>query len=249
VNAVLLCAGFGTRLHPLTRDFPKPLLPVRGRPLVEYLVDQIVATGRVERIVVVTNGRFRAHFDEWRSWIAARHPGLELVLVDDGATSDAERLGAVRDLALAIDRTALNGPLLVAAGDNLFRFSFSELFDDYASRPRSLILTSREPDLARRRRSGIAEVGEDGRVRRMWEKPAEPPTELCCPPVYLLENDALAELPRFLAECPDADAPGTFIAWLVARSPVYAHEMRGRRLDVGDVESYRRAEAWLAAAD
>ena len=81
------------------------------------------------------------------------------------------------------------------------------------------------------------------------EKPARPPSPFSCPPLYILEPQALARLPEFLREAPDADAPGTLIAWLAAREPVFAHEMRGRRLDVGDVESYRRAEAWLAEVE
>ena len=247
--AVLLCAGFATRLLPITRDFPKPLLEVRGRPLVEDLVEQLLATGRVAPLVVVSNARFAERFRAWRDALAARHPGLEIEVIDDGAPSNAQRLGAVRDLALALEGRQLSEGVIIAAGDNLFRFPVGEFLDDHAARPRNLILVHRETDRERLRRSGVSELGPDGRVLRFVEKPARPPSPFSCPPLYILEPQALARLPEFLRETPDADAPGTLIAWLAAREPVFAHEMRGRRLDVGDVESYRRAEAWLAEVE
>lgn len=245
MKAVFLCAGFGTRLRPLTDSIAKPLLPIAGKPLVERLVEQVAATGLCEEIVVVTNGRYRVQFDDWVARFGQRHPALPITLLDDGAQSNETRLGAVRDLALAVGARGLCGPLLVAAGDNLFRFDLARFLADHASQPRNLILSYREPDLERRRRSGIAELAADGRVLHFWEKPHEPPSEHCCPPVYLFEDDALAELGPFLAESRDADAPGSFLSWLAERRPLYAHEMKGRRLDVGDLASYRRAAAWL----
>ena len=249
MKAVLLCAGFGTRLHPLTRDFPKPLLPVRGRPLVDDFVGQLLATRRIEAFTVVTNGRFAAHFEAWCAELRARAPGLAVELVNDGAQDDASRLGAVRDLAAALGGAAPDAPVLVAAGDNLFRFDLPAFLADHAEAPRNLILVHPETDAARLRRSGVAVVGEGGRVERFVEKPPEPPSDLSCPPVYVLQPGALARLPEFLAEAPGSDAPGTFLAWLVTREPVYAHVMRGTRYDVGTVESYRGAEAWLDAQD
>lgn len=246
MKAVLLCAGFATRLYPLTRDFPKPLLPVGEKPLVEHLVAQMHATGRIGEIVVVANGCFENHFASWIRELAPRLPGMSLELLSDGAETNETRLGAVHDLLLAVERHALAAPLLVAGGDNLFRFRLSDFLDDHASRPRNLILAYREPDLARRRRSGVAVLGPEGRVVRMEEKPEHPTGEHCCPPLYVFQADALDDLARFASEHREADAPGTFVAWLASQRAVFAHEMRGSRLDVGDVETYRRAEAWLA---
>jgi len=249
VRAILLCAGFATRLRPLTDDRPKPLLPVRGRPLVDDLVDQLVATGRVDPLVVVTNGRFAGHFEAWRDARARSSPGLTFDLVNDGALDNESRLGAVRDLALAVEACPGDGPTLVAAGDNLFRFDLPAFLDDCAVRPRNLILAYRETDPARLRRSGVAVLGPGRRVERFLEKPPDPPGDRACPPLYCFEPQALARLSEFLDSEPDADPPGAFLAWLVDREPVFAHEMRGSRFDVGSVEAYRAAEAWLDAQD
>ncbi|HJO23962.1 MAG: nucleotidyltransferase family protein [Myxococcota bacterium] len=249
MRAILLCAGFATRLRPLTDDQPKPLLPVRGRPLLDDLVDQLVATGRVDHLVVVTNGRFAGHFEAWCDARARSSPESRIDLVNDGALGNESRLGAVGDLALALETFPASGPTLVAAGDNLFRFDLPAFLGDCAQRPRNLILSYREPDLARLRRSGVAVLGPGRRVERFVEKPADPPADCACPPLYCFEPSALALVPEFLGSEPAADPPGGFLAWLVAREPVFAHEMRGSRFDVGTVEAYRAAEAWLDARD
>lgn len=249
MRAILLCAGFATRMQPLTADFPKPLLPVGGVPLLDDLVAQLAASGRFAGATVVSNARFHTRFLEWLAGARARHPGLELELVDDGVRTNETRLGAVGDLALALRRRPAREPTLVTAGDNLFRFDLEAFFADHDARPRNLILACRETDRARLRRSGVAEVGAEGRLLQLWEKPEEPPAERSCPPFYLLDAEALARVPQFLAEEPGADAPGRFIAWLCRHAPVYVHDMRGERLDIGDLETYRRADEWLAGRD
>jgi tripartite ATP-independent transporter DctP family solute receptor len=226
VRAVLLCAGFATRLHPVTRDVPKPLLEVGGRPILEDLLEQLLIAGGPWDLTLVSNARFAQAFRRWAEGFAARHPGLALEVLDDGATHDEGRLGAVGDLAFALEGRAPDGPVLVAAGDNLFRFPLGDFLADHAARPRNLILVYREPELARRRRSGVCVLDAAGRVVSFAEKPAEPPSEWCCPPLYVLEPPALARLGEFLDASPGADAPGSFLACFVAadvRSIKLAH--------------------------
>ena len=245
MNVLLLCAGFGTRLGAIARGRPKALLPIADKPLVQHLVDDLVGTGRIDEIHIVTNDRFAAQFEIWADVLRAR--GLRVHVSNDGATENENRLGAVRDLALAVERNGLTGPLLVAAGDNLFDFPLGELLDDHARDPRTLVVTKHESDLAKLRRTGVAELGPEGRLVRLHEKPENPPSSFSCPALYVLEADALARLPRFLEEAPDTDAPGHFIAWLARQQPVFTHPMSGERLDIGDPEGYRAAEAWLRA--
>jgi glucose-1-phosphate thymidylyltransferase len=222
---------------------------VRGRALLDDLVDRLLESGRITALEIVSNHRFIGHFRAFGERFAARRPGVPLELVDDGAEEDARRLGAVRDLALALERAPAAGPVLVAAADNLFRFRLDAFLDEQARRRESAILVYPEPDPARLRRSGVAVLGAGGRVLRFVEKPAEPPSELACPPLYVFEPAALARLPEFLRAEPDADAPGSFLAWLVPREPVFAHAMQGRRHDIGDPESYARAGEWLDQAE
>ena len=241
MRAILLCAGFGTRLYPITHDRPKALLEVRGHALLDDLVDRLLESGRISALQIVSNHRFIGHFRAFCDRLAARRPGVPLDLVDDGASEDARRLGAVRDLALALERNPATESVLVAAGDNLFRFRLDAFLDEHTRRRESAILVYPEPDRRRLCRSGVAVLGAEARVLRFVEKPAEPPSSFACPPLYVFEPAALARLPEFLRAEPAADAPGSFLAWLVPREPVFAHAMQGRRYDVGDPESYARA--------
>lgn len=242
MKAILLCAGFGTRMYPLTKDRAKPLLPVAGKPMIEYLVEQLEASELIDEILVVTNARFHAQFLAWSQG--------RVSVSSDGATSDDNRLGAVRDFAWVVERRGIREPVVVAAGDNLFQETIEPFLADYRVRPRNLILRYREANPEKLRRTGVGEIDErDGRLLCLEEKPDDPPSEWACPALYALERDALDELAPFLVENPHSDAIGSFIAWLAPRVPVYTHEMKGRRLDVGEPEGYARAESWLSNGD
>jgi len=245
MKAILLCAGFATRMHPRTRNFPKPLLEVAGRPILEDLVEQLIESGHVSSFQIVSNARFLRHFTEWALKMEARHPAVEFHVDDDGVLENEARLGAVGDLNLAVERSD-PGPLaLVAAGDNFFRFDLHRLLDRAVAQPRDTIVVYSERDPERQRRTGLVEIDENFRVKAFHEKPEHSPSEWASPALYLLTHASLAMLPEFLKSHPGADAPGHFIRWLVARREVYAHIMDGGRLDVGDLAGLDRAESWL----
>lgn len=237
MKAILLCAGFGTRMYPLTKDRAKPLLPVAGKPIVGRLVDQLESIGSFDEIVVVSNARFHGQFVEWGEG--------RVTVLNDGATTERARRGAVGDLAWALETRGMRAPLLVAAGDNLFRDCLEAFVADYRANPRHLILRYREADREKLRRTGVAEIDEDGRLVRLEEKPQDPASEWACPALYILEADALGELGTYVEEKPGADALGSFIAWLAPRVVLFTHEMQGSRLDVGELEGYAKAESWL----
>ncbi len=237
MKAILLCAGFATRMYPLTKDRAKPLLPVAGKPIVGHLVDQLDACACFDEILIVANERFHHQFVEWGD--------DRVTVLNDGATDNDNRLGAVQDLAWAIHERRIDEPILVAAGDNLFRNVIEPFVVDYRRRPRNLIACYREPDQDKLKRTGVAEISADGRLVRLVEKPTSPPTDWACPALYMLETEALAELPT----CAPEDALGSFIARLAPRVPVFTHEMQGSRLDVGNLAEYARAESWLTNGD
>lgn len=248
MKALILCAGFGTRLFPLTHDQAKPLLQVAGKPIVEHLVDRIRSASGVEALTFVTNARFLAQFESWAADMSKRHPDIIIEILNDGARDHQHRLGAVGDLAFAVEQMNLHETALVAAADNLYDTSFAPFFEDYQTNPRDLILVYHEEDQEKLRRTGVVEIDESGRLLRFWEKPEQPTTDLACPAFYILEAASLALLETYLDENADADAIGHFIGWLAGKRPVYAHRMEGRRLDIGNLDHYRAAETWLRGA-
>lgn len=235
MRCLILAAGYATRLYPLTRDFPKPLLEVRGKPILNWLMDDIGSAAA--DLTVITNHRFADRFRRW-----AADCSRPVRILDDGTETNETRLGAVRDIRLAVDAMAPKEDLLVMAGDNLLDFSLRSFIRYAREKGTSCVMRYRETDEARLRSSGVAVVDEGGLILEMEEKPAAPKSRWCIPPFYYFRaGDADLVREGIRAGC-GVDAPGSFIAWLSGVRPVHAWEMPGRRYDIGDLESYENVK-------
>jgi glucose-1-phosphate thymidylyltransferase len=245
--AILLCAGFATRMYPLTKNFAKPLLPVAGRPALDYLMEQILELPRMESIHLVTNARFFDHFVEWwEKWqreIKGR--GISLNLYNDGTTDNDNRLGAVVDLAFVLHSIEVTTGALIAAGDNIFRFSLKPLWQKVLENDKNYVVAIPESDPNKLRRTGVIELGSDDRVLKFHEKPENPPSPWVCPALYFLQPSALPLVDEYLGQPNAQDAPGHFISYLVNREPVYAIKVNSKATDIGTIESYEEANAVL----
>ena len=239
MKGIILAGGAGTRLYPLTENFPKALLEVRGKTILDWLYDDICLSGTVDSFVVVSNHRYISHFEKW----AAGKTELPVQVIDDGTESNETRLGAVRDVQFAIDALSLDDEMLVIAGDNLLDFSLVR-FIDYARRKgTSAILRYYEPETARLSRCGVVEVDGEDRILTMEEKPKQPRSHWCCPPFYFYTREDARLVKRGIEAGCGVDAPGSYIAWLCGETAVHAMEMPGRRYDIGNLESYRQVQA------
>ena len=238
MDCILLAAGYATRLYPLTENFPKPLLDVGGRTILDRLLDDLAGTGAIRRFVAVTNHKFAGHF---RRWAETRPESVQVV--DDGTSTNETRLGAARDIWLAVGEGGVDGDVLVMAGDNVLDFSLAGFLDFYRAKGTSCVMCHEEPDLAKRRKTAIVTLDGDGLVTSYEEKPAEPRGSLAVPPFYLYRAEDIRRIPEALADGCNPDAPGSFAAWLSRRAPVHAWRMPGRRHDIGDLASYEAARA------
>jgi glucose-1-phosphate thymidylyltransferase len=247
--AILLCAGYGTRLYPRTRDFPKPLLPVAGRPVIDHLMDPLTTLAQLHAIHIVTNARFIRHFESWRDdWLRRlQSDRIELIVHNDGSTDNANRLGACVDLQLAIDRAGDCSGILVAAGDNIFRFDFRPLWPIFCEGEHHRILTLPETDPGRLRQTGVPVFGAGDRITAIAEKPQRPPSMWCCPPLYFLKPSARKALAAFIRVGRHTDALGHFVDYLCRTEPVYAFRVDATRFHIGDEASYRRAHHRLGS--
>ena len=235
MKCLILAAGYATRLYPLTENFPKPLLKVGDKTILDWLIDDIEGAGLVDEYVVISNHKFARHFTEW-----AAVKSVRITVVDDGTSTNETRLGAVRDIQFAIDSLRLDDDMLVIAGDNVLDFSLQK-FVLYAHEHRaSCIMRYFEPDIKRLVKCGIVEVATDDRILGMEEKPAQPKSNWCCPPFYFYTKADARLVPAGIAAGCGTDAPGSYIAWLCTKVPVYAMEMPGRRYDIGNLESYHQ---------
>jgi len=253
VHAVVLAAGYATRLRPLTNRVAKPLLPLAGRPMLDYLADKIDEVADVEAIHVVTNSRFAPDFEAWAS---SRSGRLPVRVHDDGTSSNADRLGAIGDLRFVIEQAGLaDEDLLVIAGDNLFDFSLEEYVRFWRSRGGSAIGVHDVGDLGLARQYGVVELDDADRVVSLVEKPERPASTLASIAAYLLPAEHVALVKRYLAEGNAPDQPGRFIVWLYPRVPVHGYRFEGDWLDIGDrsqlleADNRMRRRAGLAEHD
>ncbi len=236
MKCLILAAGYATRLYPLTENFPKPLLEVAGKPILDWLIDDMEKTGLVDEYIIISNHKFAHIFEEW----AAKNDKIRVL--DDGTTSNENRLGAVRDIQFAIEQLQLDDDLLVMAGDNLLDFSL-EGFVRYAKEKNaSCVMSYYVADKARLQKSGVALLDEDRRIISMEEKPAEPKSNWCIPAFYCYTREDSKLIQKGIESGCAVDAPGSFISWLCGQTAVYAWEMPGKRYDIGNLESYEEVK-------
>ncbi len=235
MKCLILAAGYATRLYPLTENFPKPLLEVKGKTILDWLVDDIDTSGLVDQYIVVSNHKFVYHFEEW-----AKEKKQNIVVLDDGTTSNETRLGAVKDIQFAINELKLDDDLLIIAGDNVLDFSLVKFIQYVQEKKTSCIMRYYEPKLEKLRKSGVLVVENDGLVINMQEKPVEPKSTWCCPPFYFIVKKDVTLVAKCIEAGCRTDAPGSFIAWLCKKVRVYAMRMPGKRYDIGTLESYNQ---------
>lgn len=231
--AILLCAGYGTRMGALTADTPKPLLEVAGRPLLDPLLDQLENLPGLDAIHIVTN---RRHAVAFSAWADGRRPSLRaaLHLYDDGSTSNDDRLGAIGDLDFVLRRLPeIPSGALVAAGDNILRFDLAHFWHRYLDTGHTRILALEEKDPDRLRRTGVLRLDGD-RVVELLEKPERPPSEWASPACYAFARPALEGVAAYLDNGGPRDEIGRYVGHLVERQDVRAFRLRGGRLHVGN---------------
>lgn len=238
MKCVILAAGYATRLYPLTENFPKPLLEVAGKPILDWLIDDMAGTGMVEEYIVISNHKFAHIFEEW----AAKKSDATIRVIDDGTTSNETRLGAVKDIQFAIEQLQLDDDLLVMAGDNLLDFSLGEFMRYGKEKNATCVMRYYEASEARLHKTGVIEIDANDGILSFEEKPAQPKSHWCVPAFYYYTREDSHLIKKGIESGCGTDAPGSFIAWLCGQTKVYAWEMPGRRYDIGNLESYEEVK-------
>jgi len=232
MKCLILAAGYATRLYPLTENFPKPLLKVGDKTILDWLIDDIRSAGCVDGFIVVTNHKFAPIFKEWAP--------EDVTVVDDGTSSNETRLGAVKDIQFAIEQCGINDDLMVIAGDNVLDFSLTEFIEYARKKKASCIMRYFEQNRQKLHKCGIVVTDADDLIIDMEEKPAAPKSNWCCPPFYIYTREDVRKVAEGIAAGCGTDAPGSYISWLASITKVYAMQMPGSRYDIGNIESYRK---------
>ena len=240
MKAIVLAAGYGTRLRPLTETIAKPLLPVGGRPMLDHLCDKIAAVDDVDAVHVVTNRRYADGFRKW----AARRADLSVTIHDDGTETNEDRLGAIGDIRFVVEGAGLAADdLLVLAGDNLFDFELDDYVEFWRTKGEaSCIALYQFPDLELVKEYSVVELDGEERVVSFVEKPEQPSTNLVGIAAYIIGRRHVGLLEEYVAEGNPPDPLGHFMAWLHRRVPVYGFRFEGDWLDIGNREQLLEAD-------
>ncbi|MBR4906390.1 MAG: NTP transferase domain-containing protein [Clostridia bacterium] len=237
MKCLILAAGYATRLYPLTENFPKPLLKVGEKAILDRLIEDIHTAHLVDEYIVISNHKFAHHFEAW----AAVH-ALPITVVDDGTSTNEIRLGAVCDIQFAIDQLHLDDDLFIIAGDNVLDFSLTSFIRYAREKGASCTMRYYEPNEGELHKFGISEIGDNERLLSLEEKPLHPKSHWCTPPFYFYTKADAGRIKDAIADGCGTDAPGSLVAWMCRHSIMYSMEMPGSRYDVGNLESYQRVQ-------
>lgn len=239
MKAIILAAGYATRLYPLTKNQPMPLLKVGNQTILDSIVEKMVVVEELDEIFIVTNDKFHTHFEEWAA--KATHD-INLTVMNDGTLSNEDRLGAIGDIHFVIEQAKVEDDLMIAAGDNLFGFSLVDLVSFYEEHEGNAISIYKEDDLNQLVRGGTAEINEKGKVIGFEEKPAQVNYPYAVPTFYIIQKEDLTLFKDYKNEGHNMDANENFIPYLLEHSSVYGFEFDEYRYDIGTLESYEQVQ-------
>lgn len=239
MKIIILAAGYAVRLQPLTTNIPKPLLPIGGKAMIDRIVGKLGAVKGWDRIYVVTNDRF---FGKFREWAAASSDKDRIEIVNDGTTSNENRLGAIKDMFFVIDGCGIDDDILMVAGDNLFEFDLGK-FVNFAKANNGVSVALYDigsRDLARS--FGVVKLDDKGVISDFEEKPSDPKSTLVSTGVYFFPKNKLPFIGKYVKMQSKLDAPGYYISWLSREDKVYGFRFEEDWYDIGSIESYNKAD-------
>jgi len=242
MQVLILAAGYATRLYPLTLDKPKPLLPVAGKPMLEHIIDHLSTVKDLGEMFIVTNQKFVSHFTQWSEKYRKEKTAFNFKVINDGSTSDTDKLGAIGDIHLVITKENVTGDLVVVAGDNLFDSSLAP-FVEFARAGKSPVLAVYDVgDLEQIKKYNSINLDKDGIITFFEEKPKNPTSTLTGIALYYFPADVVEMIKTYINEGNNPDQPGRLIQWLYPRVPVRTWRVPGRWFDIGSKETLEEAD-------
>lgn len=239
MKAIILCAGYGTRLYPLTKETPKPLLKVGGKTILDHIMAKVEEMQGVDEVFLVSNDRFFFNFLEW----AKSYSGRKAVkVVNDGTTTNENRLGSLGDILFALDKHNIDDDLLVVAGDNLFRLSLVDMDALFSSKRKTTIALYDVKDRELAKQYGIVEIDAEGKLKSFLEKPEEPPCTLASTGIYMVPKDSLPLLKRYREEGGSLDKIGSFFEWMHTKGDVFCFPSEEDWFDIGTIAQLEKAD-------
>ena len=244
MKAILLCAGYATRLYPLTKDCPKHLLEVGGKSILSHVVDRIACLP-LDEMYIVTNDKFCSHFEKWRN--DAYDLPVPIKVLNDGTLSNDDRLGSIGDVDFAIQTEKIDDDLLIVNADNLFTFDIKLIYARFNDK-KNLIACYDVKSNDEARKMGIPTTDSNGRITSFVEKPENPFSTEVAIGIYFYSKAAVRMIRDYVSELAKrnlkADTTGDFVEWISSKLPVYTHTFDSENdvwIDIGTPETYEDA--------
>lgn len=239
MKGLILAAGYGTRLYPLTLDRPKPLVKVGGKTILERLLKKFEELDSCDEVYIVTNDKFYTMVDKW---IKERSFSVEVKVINDHTQTNEDRLGAIGDINLVLEQEKPDSDVLIVAGDNLFEFTIRD-FIDFAKEKGNLSVALYDVrDIVLAKKYGIVSLDADRRIEDFQEKPSEPKSTLSSTGIYYLPQPKLSILDAYMKTDSVKDAPGNFVKWVSENDAAYGYVFTEGWYDIGDKKSLEKAD-------
>lgn len=239
MKAIILAAGYATRLYPLTLNKPKSLLEVGGKTVLDYIMEEIDNVNFIDEIIIITNNKFYENFTTWSREVKYHKP---IKVINDGTTCDEDKLGAIGDINLVIDSCKIDDDVFIVAGDNLYSFSLQGFFERYNDTKENCVLAKKVENPRELKRMGVVEVDEKNKMIGFEEKPAEPKSNIAVFASYIYSKDTVPLFSEYIKQGNNPDAPGYFLPWLYQRKDVHVHIVDGECYDIGTHETYNEVK-------
>jgi glucose-1-phosphate thymidylyltransferase len=246
MKVIILAAGYATRLYPLTLTQPKPLLPVAGKPMVEYVLDNLAPIGGIDRVIVVTNAKFAGHFQKWADNYRATKSKFDFTIVNDGSTDDTNKLGAIGDIHYVIQKENVDDDLIIVAGDNLFSDQLGDFGKFIREKKAPVLAVYDVGNLEEIKKYNSISVDGHGKITFFEEKPKEPKSTLTGIALYFYPRATIPLIRQYIAEGHNPDQPGRLVQWLYPRVPVFTWRVPGLWYDIGSKETLEQANQIFA---
>lgn len=240
MKVIILAAGYAVRLQPLTLNKSKSLLPIGGKLIIDRILGKLGPVKKeIDLVTIVTNHKF---IDDFRCWAGSVKEHYRVSVIDDGTTSNDNRLGAIKDMALAIDREKIDDDTLVIAGDNLFEFGLDDFLAFGAAKGGVTVALRDIGSLEQAKSFGVVKVDGQYKIIKFQEKPAQPESTLISTGVYYFPKNKLSFIGEYVKMQDKLDAPGYYISWLSGRDNVYGFVFAQSWYDIGSIDSYKKAD-------
>lgn len=243
MKAIILAGGFAKRMWPLTKDKPKHLLPVAGRPMLDYVLEKLEPIEELDKIFISTNAKFQDQFTEYMGRLKSKKD-LELFIED--THSEGEKLGSVGALGFLLRKNKIDEELLVIGGDNIFEFKMEDLITNFQEKQANVLALYDVGTLEQAKLYGVVETNKKNKIIGFQEKPMVPKSTLVSTACYIFTKKGVSNILKYIDEGNDPDKIGHFIEWLYQHDDVYGFVFSGRWFDIGSFDSYDEANEYLS---